>query len=139
VIPIIYTLAEDALSAVPEHLRAASLGCGATPGQTAHRIIVPGALSGLFSAVMVGLGRAVGETLILLMAGGTAPVLDLNTFNGSAPPAGNIAAGMPESVKHSTRYRTLFLAALLLFAMTFVVNTIAEAVRQRFRKRACQL
>src|SRR5262245_22133593 len=139
VIPIIYTLAEDALSAVPEHLRAASLGCGATPWQTAHRIIVPSAMSGLFSAVMVGLGRAVGETMIVLMAAGNTPVLDMNIFNGFRTLAANIAVEMPESVKHSTHYRTLFLAALLLFAMTFVVNTIAEAVRQRFRKRAYQL
>jgi phosphate transport system permease protein len=139
VIPIIYTLADDALSAVPEHLRAASLGCGATQWQTAHRIIIPSAMSGLFSAVMIGLGRAVGETMIVLMAAGNTPVLDMNIFNGFRTLAANIAVEMPESVKHSTHYRTLFLAALLLFAMTFVVNTVAEAVRQRFRRRAYQL
>jgi phosphate transport system permease protein len=139
VIPIIYTLAEDALSAVPEHLRAASLGCGATPWQTAHRIIIPAAMSGLFSAVMIGLGRAVGETMIVLMAAGNTPVLDLNIFNGFRTLAANIAVEMPEAPKGGTHYRTLFLAALLLFAMTFLVNTVAEGVRQRFRKRAFQL
>ncbi|HWB14391.1 MAG TPA: ABC transporter permease subunit [Pirellulales bacterium] len=139
IIPIIYTIAEDALSTVPEHLRSASLGAGATPWQTAVRIIIPTAMSGLFSAVMIGLGRAVGETMIVLMAAGNTPVLDWNIFNGFRTLSGNIAEELPEAVKDSTHYRTLFLAALVLFALTFVLNTIAERVRQRFRKRAYQL
>jgi phosphate transport system permease protein len=139
VIPIIYTIAEDALSAVPEHLRAASLGAGATPWQTAMRIIVPTALSGLFSAVMVGLGRAVGETMIVLMAAGNTPVTDWNIFNGFRTLSANIAVELPEAVQNSTHYRMLFLAALALFAMTFVVNTVAEIVRSRFRRRAFEL
>ncbi|HET6882248.1 MAG TPA: ABC transporter permease subunit [Pirellulales bacterium] len=139
VIPIIYTIAEDALSTVPEHLRSASLGAGATPWQTAVRIIIPTAMSGLFSAVMIGLGRAVGETMIVLMAAGNTPVLDWNVFNGFRTLSGNIAEELPEAVKDSTHYRTLFLAALVLFALTFILNTIAEQVRQRFRKRAFQL
>jgi phosphate transport system permease protein len=139
IIPIIYTIAEDALSTVPEHLRSASLGAGATPWQTAVRIIIPTAMSGLFSAVMIGLGRAVGETMIVLMAAGNTPVLDWNIFNGFRTLSGNIAEEMPEAVKDSTHYRTLFLAALVLFVLTFVLNTIAEQVRQRFRKRAFQL
>lgn len=139
VIPIIYTIAEDALSAVPEHLRAASLGAGATPWQTAMRIIVPTALSGLFSAVMVGLGRAVGETMIVLMAAGNTPVTDWNIFNGFRTLSANIAVELPEAVQNSTHYRMLFLAALSLFAMTFVINTVAEVVRARFRKRAFEL
>lgn len=139
IIPIIYTIAEDALSTVPQHLRSASLGAGATPWQTATRIVIPTAMSGLFSAVMVGLGRAVGETMIVLMAAGNTPVLDWNIFNGFRTLSGNIAEEMPEAVKDSTHYRTLFLAALVLFAVTFVLNTVAEQVRQRFRKRAFQL
>jgi phosphate transport system permease protein len=139
IIPIIYTIAEDALSTVPEHLRGASLGAGATQWQTATRIIIPTAMSGLFSAVMVGLGRAVGETMIVLMAAGNTPVLDWNIFNGFRTLSANIAVEMPEAVKDSTHYRTLFLCALVLFIMTFVLNTIAESVRQRFRKRAFQL
>jgi phosphate transport system permease protein len=139
VIPIIYTLAEDALSAVPDHLRSASLGAGATTWQTAVRIVVPTAMSGLFSAVMVGLGRAVGETMIVLMAAGNTPILEWNVFEGFRTLSANIAVELPEAVKGSTHYRTLFLAALVLFAMTFVVNTVAEVVRQRFRKRAYQL
>jgi phosphate transport system permease protein len=139
IIPIIYTIAEDALSSVPEHLRSASLGCGATQWQTAARIIIPTAMSGLFSAVMVGLGRAVGETMIVLMAAGNTPVLDMNIFNGFRTLSANIAVELPEAVRNSTHYRTLFLAALVLFAMTFALNTAAEIIRLRFRKRAFQL
>ncbi len=139
IIPIIYTIAEDALAAVPEHLRSASLGAGATPWQTAHRIVIPTAMSGIFSAVMVGLGRAVGETMIVLMAAGNTPIMDWNVFNGFRTLSANIAVEMPEAVRGSTHFRTLFLAALTLFAMTFLLNTAAEIVRQRYRKRAFEL
>ncbi len=139
VIPIIYTIAEDALSSVPEHLRAASLGAGATPWQTAVRIIFPTALSGIFSGVMIGLGRAVGETMIVLMAAGNTPIVDFNVFNGFRTLSANIATELPEAVRDSSHYRMLYLSALCLFAMTFVLNTFAEVVRQRFRKRAYQL
>ncbi|RMH22457.1 MAG: ABC transporter permease subunit [Acidobacteria bacterium] len=139
IIPIIYTISEDALRAVPEHLRSASLGAGATPWQTAVRIVVPTAMSGLFSALMIGLGRAVGETMIVLMAAGNTPVMSWNVFEGFRTLSANIAVELPEAVQGSTHYRTLFLAALVLFAMTFVVNTIAEVVRLRFRQRAYQL
>jgi phosphate transport system permease protein len=139
IVPIVYTLAEDALSAVPQHLRMASLGAGATPWQTAVRVVVPTAMSGLFSAVMVGLGRAVGETMIVLMATGNTPVMSWNVFDGFRTLSANIAVELPEAVKDSTHYRTLFLAALCLFALTFALNTAAEIVRQRFRRRAYQL
>ncbi len=139
IIPIIYTLAEDALTSVPTHLREASLGAGATHWQTAVRIVIPTAMSGLFSALMIGLGRAVGETMIVLMATGNTPVMEWNIFNGFRTLSANIAVELPEAVKGSAHYRTLFLAALVLFAMTFAVNTVAEVVRQRFRKRAYQL
>jgi phosphate transport system permease protein len=139
IIPIIYTIAEDALSAVPGHLRAASLGAGATPWQTAIRIVLPTAMSGLFSAIMIGLGRAVGETMIVLMAAGNTPVLEMNIFNGFRTLSANIATELPEAVRDRTHYRTLFLAALLLFLMTFIVNTVAEIVRLRFRKRSAQI
>ena len=139
IIPIIYTISDDALSSVPESLRAASLGCGATQWQTAVRVIIPTATSGLFSALMIGLGRAVGETMIVLMAAGNTPVMEWNLFNGFRTLSANIAVELPEAVKDSTHYRMLFLAALALFALTFVLNTIAEVVRLRFRKRAFQL
>jgi phosphate transport system permease protein len=139
IIPIVYTIADDALSTVPDHLRAASLGAGATRWQTATRIVVPTAMSGLFSAVMIGLGRAVGETMIVLMAAGNTPIMEWNVFNGFRTLSANIAVEMPEAVRNSTHYRVLFVAALTLFAMTFVVNTFAEVVRQRFRRRAFEL
>jgi phosphate transport system permease protein len=139
IIPIIYTISDDALSAVPESLRAGSLGAGATPWQTAIRIVVPTAMSGLFSAMMIGLGRAVGETMIVLMAAGNTPLMDWNIFNGFRTLSANIAVELPEAVINSTHYRMLFLAALSLFVMTFLVNTVAEVVRIRFRKKAFQL
>jgi phosphate transport system permease protein len=139
IIPIIYTLSEDALSAVPDHLRAASLGCGATGWQTATYVIIPTAMSGLFSATMIGLGRAVGETMIVLMAAGNTPVLDWNIFNGFRTLAANLAVELPDAVQNSTHYRTLFLAALTLFIMTFMINSLAEVVRIRFRKKSREL
>ena len=139
VIPIIYTIAEDALSAVPEHLRAASLACGGTPWQTAIYVILPTALSGVFAAIMIGMGRAVGETMIVVMAAGNTPLLDWNIFNGLRALSANIAVELPEAVKDGTLYRVLFLAALTLFVMTFLLNTLAEIIRIRFRKRAVQL
>ena len=139
VIPLIYTIAEDALNSVPGHLRAASLACGATPWQTALWVILPTAASGIFAAVMIGMGRAVGETMIVVMAAGNTPVLDWNIFSGLRALSANIAVELPEAVKDGTLYRVLFLAALVLFAITFIVNTVAEVVRLRFRKRAAQL
>jgi len=138
-IPIIYTIAEDAMNTVPEHLRAGSLACGASKWQTARWIIVPTAGSGIFSAIMIGLGRAVGETMIVVMATGNTPVTDFNLFNGLRALSANINVELPEAVKDSTLYRTLFLCGLVLFALTFIINTVAEMVRQRFRKRAAQL
>lgn len=139
VIPNIYTLAEDALNAVPGHLRAGSLACGATPWQTAMWIILPTAASGVFSAVMMGMGRAVGETMIVVMAAGNTPIMEWNIFSGLRTLSANIAIELPEAVKDGTNYRVLFLAALTLFLLTFVINTIAELIRQRFRRRAFQL
>jgi phosphate transport system permease protein len=139
IIPLVFTIADDALSSVPEHLRSASLGAGATPWQTAIRVIVPAAASGLFSAVMLGLGRAVGETMIVLMAAGNTPLMGWNLFNGFQTLSAAIATELPEAARGSTHYRVLFLAALALFALTFVLNTVAEVVRQRFRRRAHEL
>ena len=127
------------MSAVPSHLRAASLACGATPWQTAVSVIIPTAMSGIFAAIIVGMGRAVGETMIVVMAAGNTPILDWNLFNGLRALSANIAVELPEAVKDGSLYRMLFLAALVLFAMTFAVNTLAELVRLRFRRRATQL
>jgi len=139
IIPIIYTIAEDALSSVPEYLRAGSLATGATRWQTAVRIVIPTAMSGLFSAVMIGLGRAIGETMVMLMAAGNTPIMDWNIFNGFRTLSANIATEMGDAVQNSTHYRVLFCSALTLFALTFSLNTVAELVRLRFRRRAYQL
>ena len=139
IIPLIFTIADDALSSVPDHLKSASLGAGATPWQTAVRVIVPSAASGLFSAVMIGLGRAVGETMIVLMAAGNTPLVSWNLFNGFQTLSAAIATELPEAARGTAHYRVLFLAALTLFGVTFVVNSVAELVRQRFRRRAYEL
>ncbi|MEM1329614.1 MAG: ABC transporter permease subunit [Planctomycetota bacterium] len=139
VIPIIYTISDDAMRSVPSSLRAASLGAGATPWQTAVRVVLPVAGSGIFSACMIGLGRAVGETMIVLMATGNTPEMDWNIFSGFRTLAANIAVELPEAPKDSTHYRVLFLCGLVLFVLTFVINTVAELVRQRFRKRNAAL
>jgi phosphate transport system permease protein len=135
VIPLIFTIAEDSLANVPGHLRAGSLALGATRWQTALRIVLPTASPGIFSAVMIGFGRAVGETMIVLMATGNTPVMDWSAFNGFRALSANIAVELPEAPEGGTLFRVLFLAALLLFAMTFVVNTAAELVRLRLRRR----
>ncbi len=135
VIPTIFSIAEDAIYGVPTHLINGSLALGATPWQTLMRVVVLTASPGIFSAVMIGLGRAVGETMIVLMATGNTPIMDLNIFEGMRTFAANIAVELPESEVGSTHYRILFLAALVLFLLTFVFNTAAELVRQRLRVR----
>jgi phosphate transport system permease protein len=135
VIPIIFTISEDAFSSVPASLTAASLALGASRWQTAVRVVLPTASPGVFSAVMIGFGRAVGETMIVLMATGNTPVMDWSMFNGFRTLSANIAVEIPEAPQGGTLYRVLFLAAALLFLMTFAVNTVAEIVRQRLRER----
>lgn len=135
VIPILFAIAEDAFSNVPPELAAGSLALGASRWQTVVRVVLPTASPGIFSAIMVGFGRAVGETMIVLMATGNTPILDWNPFNGFRTLSANIAVEIPEAPHGATLYRTLFLAALLLFAMTFAVNTVAELVRHRLRRR----
>jgi len=135
VVPIIFTIAEDSLSNVPRHLVAGSLALGATRWQTALRVVLPTASPGIFSAVMIGLGRAVGETMIVLMATGNTPVMDWSMFNGFRALSANIAVELPEAPEGGTLYRVLFLAAFLLFVMTFALNTVAEVVRIRLRRK----
>lgn len=135
VIPTIFSITEDAVFSVPKHLTYGSLALGATQWQTMVRVILPTASPGIFSAVMIGMGRAVGETMIVLMATGNTPIMDINIFEGMRTLSANIAVEMPESEVGSTHYRILFLAAFVLFLFTFVVNTLAEWVRQRLRNR----
>jgi len=139
VIPTIFSITEDAIFSVPKHLTLGSLALGATPWQTLTRVVILTASPGIFSAVMIGLGRAVGETMIVLMATGNTPVMDFSVFEGMRTLAANIAVEMPESEVDSSHYRILFLAALVLLSFTFVVNTLAEIVRHRLRKKYSSL
>ncbi|MDH3354210.1 MAG: ABC transporter permease subunit [Chromatiales bacterium] len=139
VIPTIFSITEDAIFSVPKHLTLGSLALGATPWQTLIRVVILTASPGIFSAVMIGLGRAVGETMIVLMATGNTPVMDFSVFEGMRTLAANIAVEMPESEVDSSHYRILFLAALVLLSFTFVVNTLAEIVRHRLRKKYSSL
>jgi phosphate transport system permease protein len=135
VIPTIFSISEDALYSVPKHLTTGSLALGATRWQTMVRVVLLTASPGIFSAVMIGLGRAVGETMIVVMATGNTAIMDLNMFQGFRALSANIAVEMPETEVNSTHYRILFLAALVLFMATFLVNTVAEIVRQRLRNK----
>lgn len=139
VIPTIFSIAEDAIFSVPKHLTTGSLALGATPWQTMTKVVLLTASPGIFSAVMIGLGRAVGETMIVLMATGNTPVMDLSIFQGMRTLSANIAVEMPESEVNSTHYRVLFLAALVLFMFTFVFNTLAEMIRQNLRRKYSSL
>ena len=139
VIPTIFSMAEDAIFSVPKHLTSGSLALGATQWQTLIKVVLLTASPGIFSAVMMGLGRAVGETMIVLMATGNTPILDWSIFQGMRTLAANIAVEMPESEVGSSHYRILFLAAFVLFVFTFVFNTLAEFVRQRLREKYSSL
>lgn len=145
VIPVIFTIAEDALSNVPPSLTSASEALGASRWQVVRTVVLPVASAGIFSALMIGFGRAVGETMIMVMATGNTPVYDeqgrfllgdhWNIFNGMRTLSANIAVELPEAVQGSTHFRTLFLGALMLFLMTFVMNTAAEILRQKLRDK----
>jgi len=135
VTPTIFSIAEDAIFSVPKSLTSGSLALGATPWQSLMGVVLLTASPGIFSAVMIGLGRAVGETMIVLMATGNTAVMDFSVFQGFRTLSANIGVEMPEAGVGETHYRLLFLSALVLFAFTFMVNTLAELVRQRLRER----
>ncbi|RMS97034.1 Phosphate ABC transporter permease [Pseudomonas coronafaciens pv. oryzae] len=139
VIPNIYSIAEDAVFSVPRSLTLGSLALGATPWQTLTRVVILTASPGIFSALMIGMGRALGETMIVLMATGNTPIMDMNLFEGMRTLAANVAVEMPESEVGGSHYRVLFLAALVLLMFTFVMNTLAELIRQRLRKQYSSL
>ncbi|NWD51208.1 ABC transporter permease subunit [Pseudomonas gingeri] len=139
VIPNIYSIAEDAVFSVPRGLTLGSLALGATPWQTMTRVVILTASPGIFSALMIGMGRAVGETMIVLMATGNTPVMEMNLFEGLRTLAANVAVEMPESEVGGSHYRVLFLSALVLLLFTFIMNTLAELIRQRLRKKYSSL
>jgi len=138
VIPIIFTISEDSLSNVPPSLRAASMALGASRWQTVWHVILPAASPGIFAGCMIGFGRAIGESMIVLMATGNTPILDWSIFNGMRTLSANIAVEIPEAPVGGTLYRVLFLSAVLLFVITSIVNTAAELVRQYLRGKYAQ-
>jgi phosphate transport system permease protein len=139
IVPLIFTLSEDALQSVPQHLRAASMSCGATVWQTTVSVVIPTAMSGLFSAIMLGMGRAIGESMVVLMVSGNTPIIEWNPFSGLRSLAATLATELPEAARGSTHYHSLFFVALILFVFTVIVNSLAEWVRLKFRKNASQL
>lgn len=133
--PTIFSIAEDAIVGVPERLVHGALALGASRWDALRQIVLPTASAGILSALIIGLGRAVGETMIVLMVTGNTPYLSPSLFEGMRTFSANIAIELPEAEVYSTHYRVLFLTALLLFAMTFLANTAAEVIRGRLRKR----
>ncbi len=136
VIPIIYTVTEDALSAVPKFMKEASIALGASRWQTAYRVLLPAAAPGVFAAVILGFGRAFGETMIALMATGNAALVSTDILESVRTMAATIGAEMAEVEFHSVHYGVLFLIGSLLFVITFTLNAVAEFwVRKRLLKR----
>jgi phosphate transport system permease protein len=125
-IPIIYTLTEDALTAVPKTFTEASLGLGASRRQTAFYVVLPAAVPGIFAAVVLGIGRIFGETMIALMATGNAAMISMNPFDSVRTLSATIGAEMAEVVFGDTHYNVLFLIGSLLFIFTFALNALAE-------------
>lgn len=136
VIPIIYTITEDALAAVPKHLKEASLAMGASLWQTAFRVILPAAIPGVFAAIILGFGRAFGETMIALMATGNAALISADLFEPIRTMSATVGAEMAEVEHQGVHYGILFLIGALLFVITFTLNAIAEFyVRNRLIKK----
>jgi phosphate transport system permease protein len=134
VIPIIYTVCEDALGAVPRGLREASWALGATRAETAWRVVLPAALPGIFAGCVLGFGRAVGETMIVLMASGNAAITSWSFTESVRTLSATIAAELAEVVFGSPHYRVLFLIGLLLFIFTLLLNSAGEWMIARLRR-----
>lgn len=125
-IPIIYTITEDALSAVPKTYTEASLALGASKWQTAFFVVLPAAIPGIFAAVLLGIGRVFGETMIALMATGNAAISSANPFESVRTFAATIGSEMAETVFGETHYSVLFFIGSLLFVFAFALNSLAE-------------
>ncbi len=136
VIPIVFSIAEDALSAVPKSLREASLALGSTEWQTAYRVMLPAAAPGVFAAVLLGIGRAFGETMIAIMATGNAPLSSFSPLEPARTVAATIGSEMGEVVWGSEHYGVLFFMGVLLFVFSFGLNAVTELyVKKRLIKK----
>lgn len=135
VIPIVYTVAEDALSAVPQAFRDGSLALGANRWQTAWRVVLPAAMPGVFAACVLGAGRAIGETMIVLMSSGNAATLSLDPAESFRSFSATIAAEMAEVEHGSAHYHVLFFIGAFLFVLTFLLNLAGHWYVGRVRAR----
>ncbi|MFD2965981.1 phosphate ABC transporter permease subunit PstC [Sphingobacterium bambusae] len=133
-LPTIITVAEDAIHAVPKTYKEASYGVGATKWQTLRKIIIPAAAPGIIAAVMLGVGRAIGETMTVLMATGNASLLPNGMFASVKTMTATIAIEMGEVPYQTTHYYALYAIAAVLFIMTLVANMLGEYFINRFRK-----
>jgi phosphate transport system permease protein len=133
-LPTIISLSEDALKAVPRSYKEASLALGASQWQTLVRVSVPAALSGIIASIMLGMGRAIGETMTVLMATGNAPALTFNFLEAIQTMTATIAIELGEVPYNTTHYYALFVIGLVLFAMTFVVNLISDLILQKYQE-----
>ncbi|MBS4033203.1 MAG: phosphate ABC transporter permease subunit PstC [Ignavibacterium sp.] len=135
IIPVIASLTEDALHSIPNELRMASYGLGATKWQTITRVILPAAFSGVSASIILGFGRAIGETMIVLMASGNAANITSSIFNSVRTMTATIAAEMGEVSQGSDHYYALFFIGIVLFTITFFLNLIAEVIINKMRKK----
>jgi phosphate transport system permease protein len=135
VIPVIFTISEDALTSVPRSYAQAALALGASPWQVAWQIVLPAAVPGVFAACVLGFGRAIGETMIVLMASGNATIMSWSIFDSCRTITATIAAEMAEVVFGSAHYRILFMLGAILFVVTFVSNIIGDLVVHRLKAR----
>lgn len=135
IIPVIASLTEDALHSIPNELRMASYGLGATKWQTITRVILPAAFSGVSASIILGFGRAIGETMIVLMASGNAANITTSIFNSVRTMTATIAAEMGEVSQGSDHYYALFFIGIVLFTITFFLNLIAEVIINKMRKK----
>jgi phosphate transport system permease protein len=134
-IPTVASLSEDALSAVPDGLRAASYGMGATKSVTIRKVLFPAALSGIVSAIILAMGRAVGETMIVSIAAGNLPTLTVNPGSQIQTMTGYIVQAVGgEAARGSLTYYSIFAVGILLFALTFALNILANVIVRRFRE-----
>ncbi len=135
IVPVIFTVSEDALTAVPRSYREASLALGATPWETAWKVVLPAAAPGILAACVLGFGRAIGETMIVLMASGNAAIVSSSLADSARTLSATIAAEMGEVVVGSPHYSLLFFIGVELFVFTFVLNMIASAWTKKVLKR----
>ena len=133
--PTIFSVAEEAIHSVPRNLSSGALALGSTPWQSYRDIVLPLAMPGMIAAVMIGFGRAAGETMILLILSGNTGVIDVSVFEGLRSVSASLALELPEAPRNSSHYFVLFVMGLLLFASTFAINTAAELIKDRVKAR----